>query len=135
VETISNIIEQWKAEKIQLNPPATPGAIQHVEAITGYIFPPDFKDVYLITDGFKEWDWTPNMFSLWPLQRIIDEYLDQKSRSNNSPYEQQLADFLINSHQIGFLRNRTGVYTSYNEFNPIAHSFSETLEFINNDAL
>ena len=142
METIPEIIEQWKAERIQLNPPATLEAIRRAEEITGYTFPSDFKKLYLVADGFKDWDWRSNMFSLSPLQRIIDEYLEQLSRSRSaSPYQQEQAkdfvgfcDYLINSHQIGFLKNRNGVYKSYDEFNPIAQSFSEALSLINKDA-
>ena len=96
----------------------------------------------MITDGFKEWDWRPNMFSIWPLQRIIDEYLEQRSKSATTlPYRQEqsenfvgFCDYLINSHQIGFLKDRIGVYKSYDEFNPIAESFREILLLINKDA-
>jgi cell wall assembly regulator SMI1 len=69
LETTLKIIEQWKVDQIQLNPPATLEAIRRAEGITGYTFPPDFKAIYLLADGFKDYDWTPNMFSLWSLQR------------------------------------------------------------------
>jgi hypothetical protein len=142
VEVISEIIEQWKVEKIQLNPPATLDAINWVEETVNYTFPADFKELYLIADGFKDWDWRPNMFSLWPLQRIIDEYLEELSRNTDkSPYQDKHAknfvgfcDYLINSHQIGFFKNSIGVYKSYDEFNPIAQSFNEALQLINKDA-
>ena len=139
METISKFIEQWKSEQIQLSPPATLEIIKRAEDIIGYTFPSDFMEIYLIADGFKDWDWRQNMFSLWPLQRIIDEYLEQL-KSNISPYQHEQAknfvgfcDYLINSHQIGFLKNRTGIFKSYDEFNPIAQSFLEALEHINND--
>lgn len=142
MEAIFKIIEQWKEEGIQLSPPATLEAIRRAEEIIGYTFPSDFKEVYLIADGFKEWDWRPNMFSIWPLQRIIDEYLEQRSNSaGTSPYQQEqsenfvgFCDYLINSHQIGFLKNRIGVYKSYDELNPIAESFFEVLQLINKNA-
>ena len=67
LETIFDIIEQWNAEGIQLSPPATHDAIRRAEEIIGYAFPSDFKEVYLITDGFKASDWRPNMFSICDL--------------------------------------------------------------------
>jgi len=141
VQVISEIIQQWKVEKIQLNPPATLDAIKHTEDTVNYTFPSDFKELYLIADGFKDWDWRPNMFSLWPLQRIIDEYLEALSRNNGkSSYQDEHAknfvgfcDYLINSHQIGFFKNKIGVYKSYDEFNPIAKSFNDALQLINKD--
>ena len=82
------------------------------------------------------------MFSIWPMQRIVDEYLDQLSRSQGaSSYLQEHAkifvgfcDYLINCHQIGFFKDHLGIYKSYDEFNPIAQSFVETLELINKDS-
>jgi len=140
VQIISEIVQQWKVEKIQLNPPATLDVIKRTEESVNYTFPPDFKKLYLIADGFKDWACRPNMFSLWPLQRITDEYLEELSRSR-STYLNELAknfvgfcDYLINSRQIGFFKNSIGVYKSYDEFNPIAQSFSEALQLINKDA-
>jgi len=142
LQVISEIIEQWKVELIQLNPPATIDSIKRAEQIVHYTFPPDFKELYLISDGFKDRDWRPNMFSLWPLQRIIDEYSEELSRNTgNSSYQDEHArnfvgfcDYLINIHQIGFFKNSIGVYKSYDEFNPIAQSFTEALQLINKDA-
>jgi hypothetical protein len=142
VDTIAAIIKQWKAEQIQLNSPATPDVIRRAEEIIGYHFSSDFIEIYLIVDGFNNLDCRSNMFSLWPLQRIIDEYLEGLAKNNNaSTYQQGQAenfvgfcDYLINSHQIGFLKDRTGVYKSYDEFNPIAESFCEALLLINKDA-
>lgn len=142
MEKISQIIAQWKTEQIQLNPPATLDTIKKAEDIVNYTFPPDFRELYLIADGYKDWDWRTNMFSLWPLQRIIDEYLELLSVNSSTTQDQHdpkknfigFCDYLINSHQIGFIKNRTGIYKSYDESNPIAQSFIEALELINKDA-
>jgi hypothetical protein len=142
VEVIFKTIEQWKVEQIQLNPPATLDEIKQAEETVNYTFPPDFKELYLKVNGFKDWDWRPNMFSLWPLQRIIDEYLEELSRNSGKPPFQNeharnfvgFCDYLINSHQIGFFKNRPGVYKSYDEFNAIAQSFNEALQLINSDS-
>jgi SMI1 / KNR4 family (SUKH-1) len=142
VEAVSKVVDQWAAEGINLNHPATLGDIQRAEEILGFIFPSDFKEIYLLADGFKDGDWRTNMFSLWPLQRIIDEYLEELNRNNEISQYRNLharnfigfCDYLVNSHQIGFFKNTSGVFKSYNEFSPIALSFQEALQLINNDS-
>lgn len=129
VDTTANIISQWKLEKIELNPPASGETISEAEKIINFIFPSEFRNLYLKVNGFKNWDWRANMFSIWPIERIVDEYNQGKAKDFVG-----FSDYLINSYQIGFFKGRIGIYKSYDEFNPIAHSFDEAILLINSDA-
>jgi len=68
------IIAIWTIDKIKLSPPATIDKINATEESLIFQFPSDFKELYLKLDGFVDWDWTKNMFSIWPLERIVEEY-------------------------------------------------------------
>lgn len=127
---IDKIKDNWARENIKLSPPATPEAIQAVEKTIDFQFPDDFKELYLKLDGFADWDWTKNMFSLWPLARILEEYHNENDKSFIV-----FADYLINSHHIGFVKGKNGIFKNTNEM-PVkmADSFSEAIFLINTDA-
>ena len=125
------IIENWKSLGIKLNSGLTINAIAEVEHQIGIQFPNDFKELYIQVNGFSEYDWTPTMFSLWPLDRIVEEY-DQR----HDPMFVGFCDYLICSHTIGFVKNKIGVFKEYEHRKPklIAQSFSEVTHLINIDA-
>ncbi|RYD51174.1 MAG: SMI1/KNR4 family protein [Sphingobacteriales bacterium] len=129
---ISLAIKQWSAEAIQLNAPATPERIVATEQTVGFEFPEAFKEFYLQLDGFVDWDWTSNMFSIWPLERILEEY-------QQSPEKHLVgfADWLIRGTIISFIKGRDGIYKSYDfksEPELITTSFSELIHLINSDS-
>jgi hypothetical protein len=81
-------------------------------------------------NGFANWDMTSNMFTIWPLERIVEEYNRESDKSFIV-----FADWLINSHHIGFVKGKNGVFKMY-DMSPvfIAGSFSEVVSLINEDA-
>ena len=127
---IDKIKETWVSENIKLNPPATPESINTAEETINFRFPDDFKEFYLKLDGFADWDWTKNMFSIWPLARILEEYHNESDKSFIV-----FADYLINSHHIGFMKEKKGVFKNIGG-NPelIAKTFSEAIFLIDSDA-
>ncbi|PWN61504.1 SMI1/KNR4 family protein [Chryseobacterium viscerum] len=127
---IDKIKEKWTSENIKLNLPATLESIKITEEIIDFQFPDDFKELYLKVDGFADWDWTKNMFSIWPLAKIMEEYHNEHDKSFIV-----FADYLINSHQIGFVKGKNGIFKNTDE--PpvrIAYTFSEAIFLINLDA-
>lgn len=102
------IIENWKSLGIKLNSKSTISEIAEVENQIGVHFPDDFKELYIQINGFADRDWTPTMFSLWPLDRIVSEYFE----SVNSEFV-GFCDYLINNHCIGFIKEKAGVFKEY----------------------
>lgn len=127
---IDKIKEKWTNENIKLSPPATPESIKTAEEMIDFHFPDDFKEFYLKLDGFEDWDWTKNMFSIWPLARILEEYHNENDKSFIV-----FADYLINAHHIGFVKGKNGVFKNTGEIPVrIADTFSEAIFLINSDA-
>ena len=129
IGNVENILLQWRSDGVELNDPAEKETIEAAEKVIGFVFPQDFKNFYLKADGFKDWDCEANMFSIWPIERIVTEYQQSKTKSFVG-----FCDYLINCHQIGFFKGRAGIYKSYDEFNSIARSFEEVLRLINSDS-
>ena len=124
------IIDQQTSDEIKLSHPATIVAISETEKILDFHFPSDFKELYLKIDGFVEWDWTPNMFSIWPLARIVEEY----NRESDKTFI-IFADYLINAHHLGFVKGQNGVFkNSGTTPELIADTFSDVMTLINSDA-
>lgn len=123
------IIQQWLTQKVRLNGSSTLQELREAERSIDFTFPEEFKQLYLKVNGFFDWDMNTNMISLWPIDRIIQEY-----KGNNDKNFVGFCDYLINSHEIGFYKTRNGIFKSYDEFNPIAMHFQEALGLINSDS-
>jgi hypothetical protein len=130
---IQEAISSWKKAKVKLNPPASLPEIKKTELMLNFIFPEDFKQLYLVVNGFEDCDWQQHMFSFWSLEKIIKEYND-----SDSPNYVGFSDFLLCSNFIGFNTHRTGIFKKYSmQFSDlvdgelIAKSFEEVVKMIN----
>jgi len=124
-KSINELIQIWKRTDLKLNEPASITLIMDTEQKLNFTFPADFINFYKQVNGFKDWDVIGEMFSIWPLERIAEEY-DKSKNKDFVPF----CDYLINCHWIGYLKSKIGVFKNYDEFNPIANSFEETIELI-----
>jgi SMI1 / KNR4 family (SUKH-1) len=129
--TTEEIINKWKLTDLKLNDPATLNQIIETERKTGINFPDDFKKFYYLINGFKDWDMTAEMFCIWDLERIAEEF-EKSDKKDFIPF----CDYFINCHQIGYVKNRVGVYKAYYDDidYKIAETFEETLQLIANDS-
>jgi hypothetical protein len=129
--SIIEICRQWRHEKIQLNPGASPDLISEVEASIGFTFPAGFKELYIEVNGFSDCDWRENMFSIWPVEKILEEY---RGRTDHEFIG--FSDFLIHSHDIGFLKSQPGVFKTYDgeTYVFVAASFLDAVKLINADS-
>ena len=133
MQGIIEIIKYWKQSRIELNSGVNLESIQKLEKKVNFEFPQSFKEFYTEINGFKDRDWNENMFTMYPLERIEEEYFDLKS-DVFIPF----CDFLINAHQIGFSKDVKGIYINYQHHlldrnDKVAETFEQSLvEIINN---
>jgi len=127
------VVAKWRNEGVKLNSPATALQIEKTESILDFTFPDDFKQLYLIADGFEGLDWQEHMFTFWPLKMIVKEYEESDTRNFIG-----FSDFLIASNFIGFNKNRNGVFKKYSkqysdlvDGELIANSFEQVVGMIN----
>lgn len=123
------VIQQWQTEEIELNSGLSEDELIHSEKNLGFVFPDQFKELYLKVNGFHNNDWRTNMFSLWPIDRIIEEY-NSSSDKNFIGF----SDYLINSHQIGFNKDKIGIYKYHDKAEFIADTFDQAIHLINIDS-
>jgi hypothetical protein len=126
---IQEVIAKWKSEGVKLGPPASISDIEKVESVFNFKLPIDFKEFYLACNGFADLDWQKNMFTLWPLEMMVEEYKDSRNQNFVG-----FSDFLLASHFIGFNKDRTGVFKSYQYLEDgelIAETFEEVIMMIN----
>ncbi|MBS1664014.1 MAG: SMI1/KNR4 family protein [Bacteroidetes bacterium] len=123
---VENVVSYWMNSGVKLGRGASTTEIIEAEAYIGMSFPKAFVELYKRVDGFIDYDMNQHMVSLWPLQRIREEY--EASEDKNFIV---FCDWCIQCHHIGFLKNANGIYKSYDEFNPMAHTFEEAIELIN----
>lgn len=103
-----DLFMQWKRAKIELHPPATIEQFDACEKVTGFVFPGDFKMFYQRGNGFKSGQMDDHLLCLWSLETIQYEYVREGDFVG-------FADFMIYSHQIGFIKGKHGVYRSYDD--------------------
>ena len=91
----------WTNSGIKLQQGLSLNTIMDFEEQLNFQFPQDFKELYQKVNGFEDFEWNKQMFSLWSLNRILKEY--QEDDDNNYV---GLCDYLISSHSIGSLKLR-----------------------------
>lgn len=106
---IDEAITYWKNLGIPLNAGVSMREILDLEIYLNFIFPNDFKELYLKINGFTNWELDRNGFSMMPLE-IIKEIYDDLGVLEFIPF----CDYLINCHHIGFSKAENGIFIDYN---------------------
>jgi len=122
-----NVINNWNEKNIQLEKSVSESEIRKAEDIIGIKFPISFIELYKRANGFKDSDCNENMISIWPIQKIIEEYPIDNSNKDFVSF----CDYFIFSHCIGFLKGTDGIFKDYGHKILIASSFEECIDLIN----
>jgi cell wall assembly regulator SMI1 len=64
----------WTNSGIKLQQGLSLNTIMDFEEQLNFQFPQDFKELYQKVNGFEDFEWNKQMFSLWSLNRILKEY-------------------------------------------------------------
>lgn len=126
---INEAILTWQKEGIALNPGELEPYIAEIEQWLDFSFPQDFCELYKVVNGFERGVSNENFFSLWSLDTLWEEY-----PNNMEDGFIGFCDYMINSHQIGFIKGQPGVYKDYERTTMIASSFEEFIEMLNTDS-
>ncbi|MEP7230797.1 MAG: SMI1/KNR4 family protein [Ginsengibacter sp.] len=124
-----HVIHIWTAKGIKLQKGISIDKISDFEKLLDFTFPQDFIELYSKVNGFEDFDWNEHMFSLWSLDRILEEYQDDGDTNYIG-----FCDFLINSHSIGFFKTGQGIFKSYDQKKSIGNTFKEGIELINSNS-
>jgi hypothetical protein len=121
-------ISHWVSKGIKLQEGAPEEKITLLENILSFKFPADFSELYIKVNGFADWDSNEGMFSLWPLEKIFEEY-----HANGDINYIGFCDYLINSHTIGYDKTDGRIFKDYNTTQPIAETFRHFIQLLNSD--
>lgn len=125
---VGKAIEQWEMDGVELNEGTSIETIRSAERILGITFPSQFQQLYVKVNGFKELDWIENVFSIWPIERMLEEYKESTNKNFIG-----FADYSLDVHQIGFVRGQEGVYKYCDNPEQFANTFEEAISLINSD--
>lgn len=126
------VIEHYKSIGVYVAEGTNHYHIEKIQNQLEYKFPDDFKTFHLMCNGFLEWDMDNFYFSIWPFDRIIEEYTKEKEEDFEFI---PICDYLINAHWYGYIRNREGIFKDYDRENAIAKNFEEFLKLLLNDSV
>ena len=121
-------IIQWTEKGIKLQEGILIDNLHDFEKSLDFTFPQDFIELYTKVNGFENFDYNENMFSLWSLDRILKEYKEDGDTNYVS-----FCDFLINSHSLGFYKDDGRIYKYYNEPEAIADNFQDFILLLNSN--
>jgi hypothetical protein len=118
---IDEVIAYWKDCGVELGQGVSAERIRQTENLLGFQLPGSFRQLYYKVNGFKDWGMNENMFSLWPLEKIEEEYRYYRFENFFG-----FCDYLVNSHWIGFVRDKNGIYKQYDLANDIPVKIADT---------
>ena len=124
---ITEALSSWTASKTKLQPGISINKIREAEKALQFTFPQDFIDLYTLLNGFEAGDWNDHMFSLWPLEQILEEHANEDSVDYIG-----FCDFLVFSHTIGFSKITGHICQNNHSSISITDSFQQCIWMINN---
>ena len=110
---------------LKLNTSASDQQISDAQHVLNFVFPEDFVYFYNRINGFSENDVTNELFGIWPIERIIEEFDSTEQRDFIA-----FGDYMINSHSFGYSRSNPGIFKSYDLTQSVANSFEQTLRLM-----
>lgn len=72
-DSIAALIAFWRADGVELRPPASIAALDALERKHSIRLPPDFRELYQRANGMTDYDDDRNFVSFWSLERIDEE--------------------------------------------------------------
>ena len=121
-------ITYWTEKGIKLQAGVSLDKLRDFEKLLDFSFPQDFIELYTKVNGFVDFDWNENMFSLWSLDRILKEY-----QEDEDPKFIGFCDYLINSHTLGFYTDDKLIYKYYDKPKAITNSFQDFISLLNSN--
>ena len=109
--SFDEFIKYHSLHGIKIAPGASKEQIADLERSIDFVFPNDFKEFHSQCNGFLDGDMMEGDYvSIWTFDRILEEYGNAK----NEDYDFiPIADYLINSHWYGYIREENGIYADY----------------------
>lgn len=126
---INDAILTWQKEGVPLQTGVWETYIAEIEEWLGFSFPNDFYEFYRAVNGFANSETNKELFSLWPLETIWAVY-----QGNDDDEFIAICDYMINCHQIGFIKGQSGIYKDCHRKEKVADSFKEFIELLNADS-
>jgi hypothetical protein len=123
------LIDQWRQEKVPLNPGATEQELAAFENRLALRLPADFRYFYSLANGMTNSDTDKFFFNLWSFSQMLTtrEGIVCKDDPVNNKTEIVFGDYLIDSHRYRLLIDKTGqacVNCQLNNNEIIADSFT-----------
>ena len=127
IAIINLFINEYSLKNIKFNKGVSLEIIKDFEQKINFVFPSDFKYFYKNRNGF-DYVMDDNLYCLWSIERIFKELSEYYPNQNDIIDFIPIADYQMNSHHVGFLLNKKGLYKDYEVFVKVADTYSEFIQ-------
>lgn len=121
-------ISIWSKTDVKLQKGISLALISEAERKLDFKFPEDFKAFYQRVNGFVDCDWNKDMFSLWSIERIVEEYLNDENKDYIA-----FCDYLISSYTFGYIRNGESIIMNITS-EKICDTFDDFIQLLNSNS-
>ena len=95
---IVRLVEQWRSDGVQLEPPATDADLRALECALGAPLPADVAAFYGLANGMPDLKHDSHEVSFWSIHKILAKQESRSGFDPNGPFtDLAIGDFLLNS--------------------------------------
>lgn len=110
MSVIQDLLAQWQATGVQLEPPATQRELQSLKAMLKAQLPLGLDDFYQQANGMSDGEYDHHYISFWSITKILEEYHRLESQDSDGVFSAlAIGDFLIYSSFIWLRVRRNSV--------------------------
>lgn len=73
MNSVEQMVQRWRDEKVLLNEGATPLQLEALERLFGGLLPADVRAFYSAVNGMQDYQHDARMVSMWSIERMVRE--------------------------------------------------------------
>ncbi|HET7597407.1 MAG TPA: SMI1/KNR4 family protein [Burkholderiales bacterium] len=103
MSSIDRMVEQWREERVPLNPGASAMQLESLERLMGVALPPDVLNFYSAVNGMHDYQHDARMVSMWSIERAVRERNTQEGEDEWGPFQDiAFADVIFSAWHLRF---------------------------------
>ena len=103
MNSVDQILAQWRQQRVPLNPGATALQLESLERLLGIPLPADLRSFYSAANGMEDYQHDAWMVSMWSTDRIVRERNVREGENEWGPFHDiAFADVIVSAWHFRF---------------------------------